>query len=237
MPGGIFVTGTDTDAGKTVVIAGLAGAIKARGINTGVMKPVASGGIRKGKNFLSQDALFLAGSINSDDELELINPITLELPLSPLAASRLEKKEINLESIRRAYHKLRQRHDFLLVEGIGGLLVPIKKDYFVADMAAEMGLPIIIVARLNLGTINHTLLTVNEASRRGISIKGIIFNCAKNRDTGLAEKTNPDLIKELSGVPIIGTLPFDPGVSVEDKKYGNITELTTEFIDIDGILS
>ena len=235
MSAGIFITATDTEVGKTVVTAGLARAIAARGINAGVMKPVASGGKKAGNKIVSEDALFLAGSINSDD-LDLINPVTLELPLSPFAASRLGNADVDINKIKMAFLKLSGKYDFLLVEGIGGLLVPIRKDYSAADMASEMGLPIIIVARLNIGTINHTLLTVNEALRRGLSIKGIIFNCAKNGDAGPAEKTNPDLIKELSGMPILGTLPFDPGVSVENKKYGNLTELTSEFIDIDAIL-
>ena len=236
MSAGIFITATDTEVGKTVVTAGLARAIAARGINAGVMKPVASGGKKAGNKIVSEDALFLAGSIRLDDELELINPVKLELPLSPLAASRLENRDVDIGKIKNAFLKLSDIHDFLLVEGIGGLLVPIRKDYSAADMASEMGLPIIIVARLNIGTINHTLLTVNEALRRGLGIKGIIFNCAKDGDAGPAEKTNPDLIKELSGMPILGTLPFDSGVSVENKKYGNLTELTSEFIDIDAIL-
>ena len=235
MSAGIFITATDTEVGKTVVTAGLARAIAARGINAGVMKPVASGGKKAGNKIVSEDALFLAGSINSDD-LDLINPVTLELPLSPFAASRLGNADVDINKIKMAFLKLSGKYDFLLVEGIGGLLVPIRKDYSAADMASEMGLPVIIVARLNIGTINHTLLTVNEALRRGLSIKGIIFNCAKNGDAGPAEKTNPDLIKELSGMPILGTLPFDSGVSVENKKYGNLTELTSEFIDIDAIL-
>ena len=237
MPAGIFITATDTEVGKTVVTAGLAAAIAGRGRNAGVMKPVATGGRKTGSKIISEDALFLAGSINSDDELELINPVTLEIPLSPFAASRLENKEIDIQKIKSAFFKLAGRHDFMLVEGVGGILVPIGKNYSTADMAADMRLPVIIVARLNLGTINHTLLTINEASRRGLTIKGIIFNCTKYADAGLAEKTNPDIIKELSGLPVLGTLPFDPGVSVEKQKYGNLAELTSEFIDIEKILS
>ncbi|MCU0821749.1 MAG: dethiobiotin synthase [Spirochaetes bacterium] len=234
---GIFITGTDTGIGKTVIAAGLARAISAKGINTGVMKPVASGCKITGDKMVSEDAAFLAGSIGLEREIDLINPVTLELPLSPLAASRMENRDVDVKKIKAAFSKLAGLHDFLIVEGIGGLLVPIRKDYSAADMAADMGLSLIIVSSLCLGTINHTLLTVNEAARRGLDIKGILFNTAKNFGHGPAEKTNPDIIKELSGVPVLGTLPFDPGVNVEKNKYGRLTELAAEFIDIDRILS
>ncbi len=237
MAKGIFITGTDTDVGKTVVAAGLAGAIKSRGINVGVMKPVATGAVKSKNGFVSQDVMFLAKSIGcNEEEIGLINPIILELPLSPLVASRLENKEINISRIKEAYSKLCDRHDFIIVEGIGGILVPIERDYFVTDMIGNLGLPVVIVTRPNLGTINHTLLTVNEAGRSGLDIKGIIFNWTNEQEAGNAEKTNPDVIKELSGIPLLGILPHGPEVDVQALNFGKLIEMTSKNIDIDRIL-
>ena len=119
MSNGMFITGTDTDVGKTIVAAGFACAIKARGMDVGVMKPVATGAARIRDELISDDVRFLVESIKCVDEITNINPITLELPLSPLVASRLEKREIDIGKIREAYGMLCARHDYVVVEGIG----------------------------------------------------------------------------------------------------------------------
>ena len=233
---GIFITGTDTDVGKTVVAAGLAGAIKAKGIDVGVMKPVATGAVRTPDGLVSTDVQFLIKSIECNDEPELLNPITLETPLSPLVASRLEKCEIELDKIRDAYSTLSQRHDFIVVEGIGGILVPIKEDYFVSDMIKDLDIPSIIVARPGLGTINHAMLTIREAQRMGIEVRGFIINGVDEQKAGIAEKTNPEVIKQISHLPLLGVLPFDPKVDIFSLEMGGIIELTLKHIDIDKII-
>ncbi|MEW6614362.1 MAG: dethiobiotin synthase [Thermodesulfobacteriota bacterium] len=237
MKKGIFITGTDTEVGKTVVAAGLAGAIKAKGIDVGVMKPVATGAIRTPDGLISTDVQFLLKSIECHDELNLVNPITIELPLAPLVASRLEGCEIELDKIRNAYFKLSQRHDFIVVEGIGGILVPIKEDYFVSDMIKELDLPCIIVARPGLGTINHALLTLREAQQKGIEVRGFIINGMDEQKAGIAERTNPEVIKGLSHIPMLGVLPFDPRVDIFSLEMGDIIGLTLRHIDVDNILS
>lgn len=237
MAKGIFITGTDTEVGKTIVAAGIAGAIQARGIKICAMKPIATGATRSRDRLISEDARFLKKSINCIEELDLVNPISLELPLSPLVASRLENKEIDLSDIKKAYSKLSDIYDFIIVEGIGGILVPIKEDYFVTDMIEELGLPAVIVSRPALGTINHTLLTIHEARHRGIAIKGFIINSMNEYESGIAEKTNPDIIKELSRIPLLGILPYDPKVDVATLNIGNIIDLASKHIDIDTILS
>ncbi|MFH1624631.1 MAG: dethiobiotin synthase [Pseudomonadota bacterium] len=234
---GVFVTGTDTEVGKTVVAAGLAGALKARGIDVGVMKPIATGATRTRNGLISNDVRFLLKSIECDDDLDLVNPITMELPLAPLVASRLDNLEIELDKVRESYLKLSQKHDFIVVEGIGGILVPIKEGYFVSDMIGEFGLPLIVVARPGLGTINHTLLTVREALRKGIEVRGFIINGMDEREGGIAERTNPKVIEEASHLPFLGVLPFDPKVEVSRLEMGDIIELTLKHIEIERILS
>ena len=120
-PTGIFITGTDTEIGKTVVAGGLAAALKAAGVNVGVMKPIASGGIERKGHLVSEDAIFLKGAAQVDDALDLINPICLRPPLAPSVAAAIEGVSIDLRQIDEAFAELCQRHEFIVVEGVGGL--------------------------------------------------------------------------------------------------------------------
>jgi len=237
MADGIFITGTNTDIGKTVVSAGLASAIKSMEIDVGVMKPLASGAIKLGEGLVSEDAQFLIKSIDSDDEMDLVNPIIFELSLSPLVCSRLEKREINIDKIKKAYEKLCLKHDFVVVEGVGGMLVPIKENYYISDLILELGLPVVIVGGVSLGTINHTLLTIEYALRKGMELRGFILNGFDEKKAGIAEKTNPQLLEELSHVPLLGVLPYDPDVNMATLNIGNLMELTLKNIEIEKIIS
>ena len=200
MDKGIFVTATDTGVGKTIVSSGLAGAIKEKGIDVGIMKPAVTGAEWLNGRLISNDVRFLMNSINSNDDPDLVCPVTLKSPLAPMAASIVDNIEINLSRIFDAFDKMCKIHDFVVVEGIGGILAPIKENYFVSDLIRDFKLPSLIVTRPGLGTINHTLLTINEMKRRRIDLKGFIINGLENEKAGLAEKMNPELIKRLSGV-------------------------------------
>jgi dethiobiotin synthetase len=125
-----------------------------------------------------------------------------------MVAAELEGAEIDLGKVWRAFEALQRRHEFLVVEGVGGLLVPLGKDFFVADMAKRMGLPLVIVARPGLGTINHTLLTVEAAWRRGLDLLGVVINGYDERTAGVAERTNPREIERRARVPVLGTVPW-----------------------------
>jgi len=192
----IFITATDTEVGKTYVACGIATALKTKGYKVGVMKPMASGS--------SEDVRLLIKASGTKDNRELINPYLLKYPLAPAVAARLEERPISIQKILTYYKKLCQKNDFVVVEGIGGLLVPIKRDYLVSDMIQDMNIPAIVVARPNLGTINHTLLTVKHAQGSGIEILGVVFNEAKKIKRGICERTNPKAIKDECSVPIIG---------------------------------
>ncbi len=198
MSSGIFITATDTGVGKTYVVCQLALTLRKAGINVGVMKPVATGS--------RSDARLLSNAQGGTDPIELINPIYLKKPLAPYAASQLLRKEIYLDKIWKAHKILKKQHDFLIIEGIGGLMVPIKKDFFVRELCLKFGYPLLIVTRPGLGTINHTLLTFSEAKRSGLKTLGIVFNYYKPFRKGLAEKTNPEVIKDITGVPIVGSI-------------------------------
>jgi dethiobiotin synthetase len=221
----IFVTGTDTEVGKTVVAGVLAVVLKRRGLDVGVMKPVASGGVRRGKTLVSEDAIFLKRAADCDDPLDLINPICLEPPLSPHVAARVSGVTIDWARIDEAYETLSTRHEMLVVEGAGGLLVPLTDDFLVADLARKWDLPLVVASRIGLGTINHTLLTVEAARHRGLTVAGIIFNGYDESRAGTAERTNPDEIARLAGVPILGILPHDPQVSLAQACLGRLADV------------
>ena len=235
MASGIFITGTDTGVGKTVVGAGLALALRSRGMKVGVMKPVATGCYGTDRQLISQDAVYLFEA-GENEYAPLTSPCRYRNPLTPHVAAVLEKKEVNLKQIRRAYQELQKYYDYLIVEGIGGLLVPIAKDYFVANLIREFRLPILIVARGGLGTINHTLLTVDAAVVRGFEICGIIFNRISAVNYSIAEITNPKVIHDLTHIPVLGSLPEMDEVDVETCRFGKLKEVFQERIQVDKIL-
>ncbi|MDP6957975.1 MAG: dethiobiotin synthase, partial [Planctomycetota bacterium] len=155
----IFITGTDTGVGKTVVATGIAKALTKKGLDVGVMKPFATGGVEQNGTLISEDAVALRNSVLNPDPLDLINPICYHTPLAPKVAARVEGKEQRLNLVDRAWDQLKERHSTMIVEGIGGLLVPLRKKFFVVDLAKKLELPLVIVTRPSLGTLNHTLMT------------------------------------------------------------------------------
>ncbi|NQU10607.1 dethiobiotin synthase, partial [bacterium] len=156
------------------------------------------------------DAEIYRRLLGKEVPLDLLNPIYLRHPLAPSVAARREHRRIDLRAIRRAYSTVATRYSPLLVEGAGGLLVPIRRDYFVADLARDLKLSLLIVARLGLGTINHTLLTVRQAQVMGLTVRGIILNDLGGGRRGLAERTNIHTVPELCGVPLLGVVPHGP---------------------------
>ena len=236
-PAGIFITGTDTEIGKTVVAGGLAAAIKAAGVDVGVMKPIASGGVEHKGRIVSEDAIFLKGAAQVDDALDLINPICLRQPLAPSVAAEIEGVSIDLRQIDEAFAELCQRHEFVVVEGVGGIAVPICEEILVADMAQRFQLPLLIVARPNLGTINHTVLTVEFAKFYSLEICGIVLNASQEESKGLAEKTNPKELERLTNLPILGTVPFDERLQNSTPSPDFLSEFIGEHVDWRSILT
>ncbi|MDH3976192.1 MAG: dethiobiotin synthase [Deltaproteobacteria bacterium] len=206
---GLFITGTDTAVGKTVVAAALAMCLKKKGRNAGVMKPLQSGP--------DGDADILMEAAGIDDDRSLVVPYEFREPVAPTLAARLEGIEIELDLIKSSYGELASRHEVMLVEGAGGIMVPIieegKESYLFSDLAAELELKTIIVAGAGLGTVNHTLLTIDHARNKGLHILGVIIN-GYPQNPGLSEKNNPQMIESLSGVPVLSVLPSLEGEGI-----------------------
>lgn len=203
-----FITGTDTGVGKTAVACGLARALRSSGIDTGVMKPVETGCPTVNGSLVPQDALKLKEASGSLDALDLINPYRFPSPLAPEIASRNDGVTIEFEKIKESFETLCQTHEAVLVEGAGGLLVPVSKGRSMADLALYLGLPVIIVASNRLGVINHTLLTIHYARSMGIAIKGVLLNNTLPPDDDPSRPLNFRELKRLSDAPVLAEVPF-----------------------------
>jgi len=195
----IFITATDTGVGKTVAMLVLGTMLKARGLDIGILKPVQCAGT---------DAQFLKKALGIQDDLKTINPFYAPEPLSPHLAFRRAGIKFDKSKVMSCLKELQARHDIVLIEGAGGLMAPLTNSYYNVDLIADLKTELIIVARLGLGTINHTLLTINEIKSRGLKIKGLIFCQTKPTRKTLPEGTNPVEIARLSGVKVLGTIPY-----------------------------
>ncbi|MCL5737016.1 MAG: dethiobiotin synthase [Actinobacteria bacterium] len=229
---GLFVTGTDTGVGKTVVAGALAAVLKRQGHSVGVMKPVTAGAVLQNGRLVSEDATFLMLAAGADDAPSLVSPYLLREPVSPNVAARLEGVEIDPQSILLACRTLARQHDIVIVEGAGGLLVPLRDHFTMADLAILLDLPLLVVARPNLGTINHSLLTVLYAKTLGLQVAGVVVNGLRPESAGIAEETGPGIIQEMSGVPIIGILPYLPDVSVEKPCLDGLLQAAEKALDL-----
>jgi len=230
MTKGFFIAGTDTGVGKTVVAAGLASCYRQLGMRVGIMKPIESGCKRLENGLHPQDALFLKKMSSSPDALDQIVPYRLELPVTPSVAAEIEGIEIDLEEVKRIYQQLAGTYDLMLVEGVGGLLAPLYKCFTSVDLVRLLGIPMIVVARNTLGTINHTLLTVEHARQHGLTLVGIIINNC-DPDPDVSSETNPEVIKQLSGLPLLGIIPYLPPPTRDDAAL--LAEVMGEHVDRD----
>lgn len=200
----IFVTGTDTGVGKTMVTAALAHHFTARGLNVGVMKPIETG-VHDTEN-LGADGELLRWAAGSNDDPELITPYRFKAPLSPHQAATAAKEKIDMERIAAAFHKLCCDKDLVLVEGAGGLMVPISGGFLMADMARQLELSLLVVTHPRLGTLNHTLLTTFSARAMELPISGFIIN-QMPKQPDQAEEQAPHLLSSMASADLMGVLP------------------------------
>lgn len=231
MEKGVFVTGINTGVGKTVVAGAIAATVKAQGLDVGVMKPIATGGKEIDGKLVSEDVMYLKGICGNTDDNDLVNPICFKPAIAPTLAASEHGTVIDLNKVWQAFEELKKKHEFLVVEGIGGLLVPIDDKLFITDMVSKMGLALVITSKDYLGAINHTLLTIECAKSRNLRVKGVIINMLKDEDNDFVNE-----IKMHTSVPILGTIPFKWDVSVENCTYGDIVEYFQSEINISNIM-
>ena len=207
MGSGIFITGTDTGVGKTFFACGLAALLKKSGYKVGVMKPVETGCVEGGGKLVPQDAAALKEASGCELPLEQICPYRFREPLAPSVAAVREAIRIDIDYLMSGYGKISETHDITIVEGAGGLLVPLLPSYTYADFAKVLKLPVIVVAENKLGMVNHLLLTLEHASCKGLSVLGYVLNQIESHPS-LAAETNREALVSLTGVPCMGEVPY-----------------------------
>lgn len=231
---GLFITGTDTGVGKTVVTAAIMAYSQRYRGRTGVMKPIETEVDSKCSSSANSDALFLMECGGINDALAEICPIRLKPAASPFQAALIENRSIQPETILSAYRTLLKKYDWMLVEGIGGVRVPITRDYGVVDLMRDLGLPTVVVARYQLGTLNHTLMTLNTLKQNGIPVRGVVFNQTEPEAPDAIEQDQPRLIEELSGIQVLGKFPYIDNLNTQSFSPEKLIELEAS-IDFSGL--
>jgi dethiobiotin synthetase len=233
----LFITGTDTGVGKTHIGASLSAFLAvSKGYNVGVMKPFESGLAKRDKDSLPWDAICLKEASGSADDLDLISPYTFEAPLAPEVAARLAGVSIDMDVIDKIYRTIVNSHDVVVVEGAGGVLVPITDGFFYLDLMKRWKVPVIVVSRLGLGTINHTLLTCRYLKTQAVPVVGVILNDTDGSGD-LAAKTNPEVLKHYLEVPLLGIFPHRKGLLGGLVDQALLAETFARHVDTDTILA
>jgi len=219
----LFITGTDTDVGKTYITAGLGVTFRKMGIDVGVMKPFAAGRAQK-KGYKSEDIVIISRAAQACDPENLVNPQFFPIPASPYTAWKNLKTKPKISTILSSFKKLTKLHDMILVEGMGGIMTPILKDYYVTNLIKEMKIPTVIVTRSKIGTVNHTIMTVKMCEKYKIPVKGIIIN---NFDDGYPVKELTRDLQNLTGIKVLGSIPF-----IKDMSNGSLYRIFKKNIDL-----
>ena len=224
-----FITGTDTDVGKTWITAGIASALKKMGIDIGIMKPFAAGTNQK-VGFKSEDTEILAKAAKINDAEQLINPQFFPIPASPFTASESLGVKVDVNLVLQNFKKLLKIHEMMLVEGMGGILTPILKDYFVTNLIKDMGLDVIVVTRSRIGTVNHTLMTCKMCTIYGLRVRGIIINNFDVNGYSINELKRD--LEKLTGIPVLGVMP-----NIKNFNLETLRDSIEKEIDLQSLLN
>lgn len=226
----IFITGTQTNVGKTFITAGLAATMQSLGYSTCVYKPVQTGSLGHDGFMQSPDLVFVK---TIDPYIKTYSSYLLKKPAIPVIAAEEENVIIDRHLIQKDYNAIIQEHDCTITEGIGGIMTPLANNYMVSDMIKSLDLPIILVVKPDSDTVNQTLLTINHAQTKGIKVRGVIINDFPENTGNLDIKATPRLIEEYSDAKILGVVK-----AFEDTKKINPNDLITNIlngIDIESV--
>jgi len=228
----LFVTGTDTDVGKTCVTSGIVNYLSKKNVDVGVMKPFASG-YKTNNNSVSEDVEILMKYSGVVDPIELINPYYFEIPTSPYEACMKLNLEINISKVIDSYNQLTSIHDIVIVEGIGGIMTPISQDYFVSDLINDLKLNSIIVTGSKIGTVNHLMLTYEHVKQKCLNFNGFVVN--QNTSDGYELSSLRQQIVRLTGEKVFGAIPYSASFNIDTyvenfENYVDISRLGLENI-------
>jgi dethiobiotin synthetase len=210
---GLFVTGTDTGVGKTLVAGAIADWFRRRHRRVAVLKPIATGCVHRREGLVSEDAEFLAHCADARFPLDIICPQRYAEPLAPAIAAERAKRPVDWEAVQRSLRMMQAASDVMIVEGVGGVMVPLDAAYSVVDLAVWLALPAVVVARPGLGTINHTWLAVNALRERHVDVAGVVINRYPAESASIAEETAARAIEKWGKVSVLCVVP--------DEKSGN----------------
>jgi dethiobiotin synthetase len=216
----VFIAGTDTGVGKTALAAGLLCYLRRSGIDAAPMKPAQTGTIALEGRLTSPDLIFCldaAGIKPTPEELQLMNPYCFELACSPHLAAKIAGCAIDMERIVASFRQLSEKHECVIVEGSGGVLVPINESHTMLDLIVSLILPVIVVARSGLGTINHTLLTLKELKSNNVEVLGVILNETQPNQPDFIARDNAETIRRLGDTEILGSISpmaAEPGANL-----------------------
>jgi len=227
---GLFITATDTGVGKTVIASAVANWFHRRGYRVGVCKIAATGCIRRGDKLVSEDAESLSRAVDARFSLETICPIRYAEPLAPAVAADRAGVSLDWSLLQTSLDTLVSQSDVLIVEGVGGVMVPMDDRHMVLDVACRLGLQAVVVARAGLGTINHTLLTVNALRGAGVPVAGVVINRYPEGAVDAAVETNPAAIQRWGRVPVLCRVPempllTDPDPTIESVDWLELAQL------------
>jgi len=223
----LFITATDTDIGKTYVCAGLAHSLKKLDIDVGIMKPFACG-VKQKTGFSSNDLTILSKAAMVSDAEELLNPFFFPIPASPYTAAKNLGVKIDINYLMKCFRKLDKIHDVMLVEGIGGIMTPILKDYAIIDLIKDLEANTIIVTSSKIGTINHTIMTCNMCKNMKIPVKGLIINNIDS--TGYPVSDLERDLSALTDLPVLCSLPHMQKFNLND--YAKMIENKMDLLSL-----
>ncbi len=212
---GLFITATDTDIGKTVTTCAIAVTLRRAGLKVGVCKPIATGCRLEREQLYNSDAEALAHFADCQVPLHVINPVRYHPPLAPAVAAEKADKPIDYQSISLALEYLDQHHDIILIEAIGGLMVPLDQKLTLADLARDIGYPLVVVTRPNLGTLNHTAMTCRLIRQASIPLAGIVINNYNPDDPDPSIADNPRWLSLQNDKPVLASIPHADNVAPE----------------------
>ena len=222
----LFVTGTDTDVGKTCITASIVSYLSKRNVNVGVMKPFASG-YKATTDSVSNDVKILMKYAQVDDPIDLVNPYFFEIPTSPYDACKQLNLEIEISKVIDSYKQLTSIHDIVIVEGIGGIMTPISKNYFVSDLISDLQMNTIIVTGSKVGTVNHLMLTYQHVKEKNLSLNGFVIN--QNVFDGYDLSNLKQQIIDLTGQTVYGAIPYQKSFNIESyiKNFSNFVDISS----------
>ena len=237
---GFFITGTDTDVGKTAVTAGLLCWLRKNNINAVPMKPVQTGAMKSGGKLFSQDLLFSLESCNlklPKEEVRLLSPFCYKPACSPHLAGKIAGKYPDINTIIQNLKTVSTKYDCVVIEGAGGIIVPLNRTKTILDLMNKMNFPIILVARSSLGTINHTLLSINMLKTSGLEIAGVIINdtVPENKKDNFIRKDNISVISRLGKVKILAVVRYIR--QIEKNRIKFLRTFENCLLEKEGILS